>query len=254
MRLSGKQAPLSRLRKLLFDEYDAHYLRLNSLKSDSLNEVSYQERMPDYEATYGHIVSGLPQGSKILDVGCGIGFLLFWLQQSRPERFELVGVDISQPQITLAKKHLPGTVTLLNQKATDFLSRNPASFSAVFCTDVLEHIETDDEMLEFLERVRNSLLPSGLFICQVPNMANVIGAYARYIDLTHVRGFTDISLLQLLECAGFRECQIVRRKAADAPQWLRLRAENSLHRVIYRICGVGNEEHFGRNLIGVGKA
>jgi 2-polyprenyl-3-methyl-5-hydroxy-6-metoxy-1,4-benzoquinol methylase len=254
MRPSGKQVPLNRLRKLLFDEYEAHYLRLNALTSDSLNEVSYQERMPDYEASYGRIVSGLPQGSRILDAGCGIGFLLFWLQQSRPEHFELVGVDISKPQITLAKKHLPETVTLLHEKAADFLGRNPRSFSAVFCTDVLEHIETDDEMLEFLECVRNSLLPSGLFICQVPNMANVIGAYARYIDLTHVRGFTDISLLQLLECAGFRECQIVRRKAADATQWFRLLVENSLHRVVYRICGVGNEEHFSRNLIGVGKA
>jgi 2-polyprenyl-3-methyl-5-hydroxy-6-metoxy-1,4-benzoquinol methylase len=245
---------LNRLRKLLFDDYDAHYLRLNTLKSGSLNEARYQERIPDYEASYGHIVSRLPHGSKILDIGCGIGFLLFWLQQSRPERFDLVGVDISKPQIALAKRHLPETVTLLNEKAADFLARNPRSFSAVFCTDVLEHIETDDEMLEFLERARNCLLPSGLFVCQVPNMSNLTSAHVRYVDLTHARGFTDFSLLQLLECAGFSESEIVRRKAADMSQLLRMVIENSIHRVIYRICGVGNEEHFSRNLIGVGKA
>ena len=245
---------MSRLRKLLFENYDAHYLRGNVLKNDSLHEGRYQEHMPDYEASYGGIIADVPKGSRILDLGCGIGFLLFWLQKSRPDRFELVGVDISAPQINLAKSHIPETVTLLHEEATDFLARNPQSFSAIFCTDVLEHVQTDDEMLDFLELVKRSLLPSGLFICQVPNMSNLASAHVRYIDLTHARGFTDFSLLQLLECVGFRECQIVRRKAADASQWLRLLVEYSVHRVIYKICGVGNEEHFSKNLIGIGKA
>ena len=224
------------------------------LRSDSLSAARYRERMPDYEASYGRIIAKMPEGSRILDIGCGIGFLLFWLQTSRPGRFELVGVDISEPQINLAKSHLPETISLLHEGGADFLAKNPRSFSAVFCTDLLEHIETDDEMLEFLECVKNSLLPSGLFICQVPNMSNLISAHVRYIDLTHVRGFTDFSLLQLLECVGFRECQIVRRKAADASQWLRLHFENSIHYMIYRVCGVGNEKHFTKNLVGMGKA
>jgi 2-polyprenyl-3-methyl-5-hydroxy-6-metoxy-1,4-benzoquinol methylase len=244
---------LNRLRKLLFDSYDAHYLRGNVLKSDSLNAASYQQRMPDYEASYGHIIAELANGSRVLDIGCGIGFLLFWLQKSRPDRFDLTGVDISGPQIALAKKHLPENVILIREHASDFLARNPQSFSAVFCTDVLEHVETDDEMLDFLELVKSSLLPSGLFICQVPNMSNLTSAHVRYIDLTHTRGFTDFSLLQLLESVGFRECHIVRQRAVDTSQWLRLLIESSLHRMLYKICGVGNEEHFSRNLIGVGK-
>ncbi len=205
---------MNRLRKLLFESYDAHYLRGNVLKSDSLNEVPTRNVCQITKPVMGVLLQSLPKGSRVLDIGCGIGFLLFWLQKSRPDRFELVGVDISEPQIALAKKHLPETVTLLREHATDFLARNPRSFSAVFCTDVLEHVETDDEMLEFLELVRSSLLPSGLFICQVPNMSNLASAHVRYIDLTHARGFTDFSLLQLLECAGFRECQIVRRKGS----------------------------------------
>jgi len=159
--VARKQGPLSRLRKLLFKNYDAHYLRGNVLNSDSLHVDRYREHMPDYEAGYGRIIADVPKGSRVLDIGCGIGFLLFWLQKSRPDRFELVGVDISAPQINLAKRHLPGTVTLLHEDATDFLARNPEPFSAIFCTDVLEHVESDDEMLDFLELVKRSLLPSG---------------------------------------------------------------------------------------------
>jgi SAM-dependent methyltransferase len=223
------------------------------LTSASLSTAAYEEHVPDYEASYGCVASELAKGSRVLDLGCGIGFLLFWLESVRPGLFHLTGVDVSEPQLALAQKYLPSAVALVRKDAAAFLEGNPQSFNAVFCTDVLEHIETEDELLQLLELVKNSLLPGGLFICQVPNMANLTGAHSRYIDLTHQRGFTDLSLLQLLECADFRECRIVTRKAADATQWIRMSVEHLLHRAIYRICGVGNERHFGRNLIATGK-
>lgn len=210
--------------------------------------------MPDYEASYRRIVSGLPKGSSAVDLGCGIGLLLFWLHHSRPGFLQLAGVDISEAQLARARKYLPKSIALVQEEAATFLRRNLRSFAAVFCTDILEHVETDDELLELLELARGSLLPGGLMICQVPNMANLGGTRSRYIDLTHSRGFTSSSLLQLLECAGFRESQIVKREAADTTQWLRTCVENIVHRAIYRICGVGDEQHFARNLIGTGKA
>lgn len=245
---------MSTLRGRLFERYDAHYLHLNVLTSASLSAAAYEEHVPEYEASYGRMVSELAKGSRVLDLGCGIGFLLFWLESMSPGLFQLTGVDVSESQLALAQKYLPPAVALVREDAATFLERSTQSFNAVFCTDVLEHIETEDELLRLLELVKNSLLPGGLFMCQVPNMANLTSTHSRYIDLTHRRGFTDLSLLQLLECADFRECRIVKRKAADTTQWIRMSVEHLLHRVIYRICGVGNERHFGRNLIGTGKA
>jgi 2-polyprenyl-3-methyl-5-hydroxy-6-metoxy-1,4-benzoquinol methylase len=242
----GIGVPLNKLRERLFERYDTHYLRGNS--------TDYQRYMPDYEACYGRVVAELPKGSRLLDLGCGIGFLLFWLERSRPGLFQLAGVDMSEPQLTLAKENLPAVVTLVREEATMFLERNPNQFAAVFCTHMLEHIETDDELLRLLELAKTSLVPGGLFICEVPNMANLTGVHSRYIDLTHTRGFTELSLLQLLECVSFRECQIMNRKAADASQWVRMSIENLIHRAIYRICGVGNERHFCVTIIGIGKA
>jgi 2-polyprenyl-3-methyl-5-hydroxy-6-metoxy-1,4-benzoquinol methylase len=242
------------LRKRLFEGYHAHYLRVNASDGVSLNEADYQQHVPEYEAGYGGLVSKLPKGSRLLDIGCGVGFLLFWLERTRPGIFQLTGVDISESQLALAKRHLPNVITLVSDEAASFLERNAQSFDVIFCTDLLEHVETDDELLGLVELVKGSLVPGGLLICHVPNMANLTSVHLRYIDLTHTRGFTELSLLQFLECAGFRECRILSRRAADSGQWLRMVVENTLHRAIYRICGVGNERHFQRSLIGIGKA
>jgi 2-polyprenyl-3-methyl-5-hydroxy-6-metoxy-1,4-benzoquinol methylase len=245
---------LSTLRRKLFERYDEHYLRGNALTNASLSTTTYEKHVPDYEASYGTIVSEIAKGSRVLDLGCGIGFLLFWLESTRADLFQLTGVDVSEPQLALARKYLPSAVSLVREDAATFLEGSAESFNAVFCTDLLEHIETEDELLHLLELAKSSLLPGGVFVCQVPNMANLTSAHLRYIDLTHRRGFTDLSLMQLLECVGFRECQIVRRKAADTTQWIRMSVEHMLHRLIYKICGVGDERNFGRILIGKGKA
>jgi 2-polyprenyl-3-methyl-5-hydroxy-6-metoxy-1,4-benzoquinol methylase len=245
---------LSKLREKLFERYDTQYLRANALAEGRLTPLDYQNHMPDYEACYARVVSGLPKGSRILDAGCGIGFLLYWLERREPGFFQLTGVDISEPQLALAKKHLPDGVILAHENASKFLERNAHTFAAIFCTDMLEHIETDDELLHLMELAKQSLISGGLVISQVPNMANLTSMHSRYMDLTHSRGFTDLSLLQLLECAGFQDCQIVKRKAADSTQGIRIFMENLVHLAIYRICGAGDERHFQRNLIGVGKA
>jgi 2-polyprenyl-3-methyl-5-hydroxy-6-metoxy-1,4-benzoquinol methylase len=245
---------MNKLRQTLYESYDAHFLRAKILPGNSLSAADYRQHLSDYETCYGDIVSELPNGSRLLDLGCGTGFLLFWLAHNRPGFFQVTGVDFCEGQLALARKHLPADVALVREEATAFLERNASSFAAVFCTHMLEHIETDDELLRLLELVKSSLVPGGLFICEVPNMANLTSMQIRYIDLTHSRGFTSLSLLQLLESVRFRECEIVKRKAADTSQWVRMSVETLVHRVVYRICGAGDERHFHRILIGMGKA
>lgn len=244
---------MSKLRKRLFEQYDQHYLRGNVLQKDKVDSAVYESHVADYECEYGSALRQAPQNAPIVDLGCGMGLLLYWLHRTRSGQFSFVGVEHSEAQLNFARKNIPAGVKFFEEDGAAYLRKNPGRFSAVFCTDVLEHVEGDDELLELLELSRAALLPGGLFICRVPNMANLAGSHLRYIDMTHCRGFTTASLIQLLEGVGFSKVWIQRRESADPSQWLRMRIEHWLHWMVFRICGVGNEKHFGRTIVGVGQ-
>lgn len=245
---------MSRLRQRLFETYDAHYLRGNALLKETLSDEAYRSRMREFEAGFGSIVAKLHPGSEVLDIGCGAGFFLYWLAVTRGDQYRLTGIDISEPMLEIGRRFLPESIRLVIQDTLAFLTSNVGRFGGIFCTDVLEHIEGEDSLLKLVEASRAALVPGGWFTCRVPNMANLVSPQLRYIDLTHKRGFTTLSLLQLLECGGLSDCRIIKRKPADVGQALRLSVEHLLHRIVYRVCGVGNERHFTRVLVAAGRA
>lgn len=244
---------MSRLRQKLFEQYDTHYLRGNVLRKDTVDAAEYARHMANYECEFASVLERAPKNAPIVDIGCGMGFLLYWLSRTRAQQFSFVGVDLSEAQLAFARKHLAAGVEIVNAAAAEYLREHPRRFAAIFCTDVLEHLEDDDELLEVLERAREALLPGGLLVCRVPNMANLTAANIRYIDMTHTRGFTSNSIVQLLEAVGFSKVWIQPRRAEDASQWLRLRIEYWLHRIVFRICGNNTQRHFTRTITAIGQ-
>jgi len=139
--------------------------------------------------------------SRILDIGCGHGALLYFLRQEGYHK--LRGTDASKEQVDLSR-HLgiPG-VELGN--AGDFV-RACATESAdvVILFDVLEHL-TRQEAFDLLADVRRILSPTGLCIGHVPNAGAIFGALVRYGDLTHEQAFTPSSVRQMFGALGFGE-------------------------------------------------
>jgi len=237
---------MGRLNDTLIDQYSRHYAR-GSITFDDPRGTA--EVLREHETQFGDIVRGLPPGSEVADLGCGIGMMLSWLATIpglRP-----VGVDGSAAQIQIASKNLPSTVDLHCMELEPFVRAHAARFGAIFMMRILEHIPGDDNLLSLMEAVREALVPGGLVVCCVPNAASLVGGYMRYIDLTHFRSFTTFSLLQLLETAGLQNCQIRPRRATDLPQAVRMWVEHWTHRGIYRLCG-HSERHFAKDLMGVG--
>jgi 2-polyprenyl-3-methyl-5-hydroxy-6-metoxy-1,4-benzoquinol methylase len=234
------------LRQKLIRDYASHYARHN----DGLGPVAQAANARAHlDASYGDIVASLAPGSEVLDLGCGSGYLLAWL--STHGHLRVAGVDTSESQIAAAANDLPG-VHVECGDGIRFLRRHPGRFAAIFCLDVLEHIP-DDQLLDWLTATHDALMPGGLFICKVPNAANLTAAQLRYIDLTHVRSFTGSSLQQLLEAADFVHCRMMPVRAGRVLGSIRGTVEWLVHKALYRLCGNGRERIFTLTLIGVGE-
>ena len=202
-----------------------------------------------HQRTFGPVLDGVKKGARVLDVGCGVGFLLNWL--SRQPGIVAVGTDASPTQLEIARRNLP-TVDFTCADGLDYLRSNPDSFDGIFCTDVLEHIPGTDLCIEWVQAARAALRPDGFFVCRGPNGANLTAGYSRYIDLTHERIFTEVSILQLLEAGGLKDTRVLPIQTGSFSGGMRQAIETLLHRLIFRICGQGKVRHFTYNVCAVG--
>jgi SAM-dependent methyltransferase len=99
----------------------------------------------------------------LLDVGCAYGFLLARFNDGR----DLAGCDVSALAIQEASRRLPrARFAVLNPGGP--LPYPDASFGAVLCTDVLEHIAPDGQGRLLSESAR-VLAPGGRFCMTGPN-------------------------------------------------------------------------------------
>lgn len=235
-----------KLRDQLIENYADHYTRVNDHIDPRRLAPSRARHM---KLMYHEFVSRLPQGSRVLDLGCGSGMLVSWL--SAYPNLEPEGVDESVSQIRVARQALPNT-RIACRDGLQFLREHPETFHGIFCTDVLEHIPGKDRCFEWVASARAALVPGGFFLCRMPNAASLLGSYSRYRDLTHECSFTSTSVLQLLESAGLDNCRIVPIRVASLGGRARQSVEAAVHRIAFRICGEVMEDTFTTNVCGVG--
>jgi predicted TPR repeat methyltransferase len=132
-----------------------------------------------------------------LDLGCGQGGLSAVLRsRGYPNSF---GVDISPEQVAVA--HSLGRDYVTQGSVVDYLA-DASSWDVVTAFDFFEHLE-HSEVLPTLEAVRGALNPSGLLVARVPNAAGPLFGRYQYGDFTHRAAYTQRSLQQLANAAGF---------------------------------------------------
>jgi ubiquinone/menaquinone biosynthesis C-methylase UbiE len=160
--------------------------------------------------------TGGPGAMTILDAGCGDGINLRGLRLAASRcgfAMTLVGVDYNRLRLARAQRVDEGA--RLQQSSLYQLPFTGASFDAVLCNHVLEHVPDLTAAIAELYRV---LRPGGLLIVGVPNEGCLM-AQARnrvvqpWIGRTtdHVHFFTSQSIAQALERQGF----VVRRIARE---------------------------------------
>jgi SAM-dependent methyltransferase len=100
----------------------------------------------------------LPAGSKVLDLGCGAGVPI---AQRLAERFEVTGIDISERQIELARRIVPGATFIHGDMATQAF---PAGrFDAVVAFFSIFHLPREEHG-EVYGRIASWLRPGGYLV------------------------------------------------------------------------------------------
>lgn len=135
-----------------------------------------------------------PARARVLEIGCGTGFVLSTLRAER--RFDLVGAEQHLSGLVYAKQRLPDVEFVqLNARSLPYRSE----FHAIGAFDVLEHIEEDEEVMA---NVHSALLPGGLFFITVPQHAWLWSAADEHAH--HKRRYSRAELTAKLQRAGFR--------------------------------------------------
>lgn len=119
-------------------EYARYYTSIRSISRDRDTDLNAQ-----CIAAIEAVLSGMTRG-RVLDAGCGNGFLARLLQQRYP-MLDIVSFDIAKPEADL-----PGVFCC---GALDALPFQSAAFDLVICSHTLEHCLNAGDVLEELKRV-----------------------------------------------------------------------------------------------------
>jgi len=140
-------------------------------------------------------------GAQIVDLGCGDGMLLHFLDQAGYAN--TLGIDGSVEQV--ARAHALGVTQVRLGDISRYLDETPdASVDVVLLMDVLEHM-TREDLFRVLDGALRILRRGGVCLAHLPNAEGIHGMRIRYGDFTHEQAFTAQSARQVLRTVGFRD-------------------------------------------------
>jgi SAM-dependent methyltransferase len=100
----------------------------------------------------------LPGGARVLDLGCGAGVPWTRLLATR---FDVVGVDVSEAQVRLARQNVPEATFVVGDMST--LEYAPGSFDGVTAFYCVSHLPRYSHA-DLFRRIAAWLEPGGLFL------------------------------------------------------------------------------------------
>jgi 2-polyprenyl-3-methyl-5-hydroxy-6-metoxy-1,4-benzoquinol methylase len=185
------------LRERIYDSYQ------RTTASCGLSEMPLGELHSQMRRRWRHV---LPDDHSLptVDLGCGKGEFVLFLQS---EGFAAVeGVDVSLEQVQLARSL--GARNVVHGSALEYIAGQSERYGLVTAFNLLEHFDRV-EILNLMDGVVAALRPEGRFIAMVPNSKGLFGAQVRFADLTHEMSFTPRSVMQLCEVVGLRLIDIL---------------------------------------------
>src|SRR6202022_1335796 len=172
-----------------------------------LDPLRYDGHVVDSDEVAGIVITMIPRGARVLEVGCGTGSLSRIVADKCGA--EVVGVE---PDSQRAERASARGLEVHTGYLSPELIQQIGLFDVVLLADVLEHVPNPQTMLLLSRR---ALKPGGAVVMSVPNVAHwsvradlVRGRfhYQRFgiMDATHLRWFTLDTLKALITSSGFK--------------------------------------------------
>jgi cyclopropane fatty-acyl-phospholipid synthase-like methyltransferase len=141
------------------------------------------------KALWAHEHFQLPQGSKILDLGCGDGMLDVWLSRMG---FDVTAVDRNSNVLEIAK-------TTDDTKRVKFISADlkninfeAASFDAVMFIESIGLMSKEDE-LHLFKSIHSWLKPDGKLLLDCPEIVELKNSWTREFPMGTARGVSGFN-------------------------------------------------------------
>lgn len=158
----------------------------------------YWERLREPDALVARDIAlarTVRRTAPLVDVGCGNGG---FVRACVAAGIDAVGIEAFGASARVARR----AGTEVARAAGEHLPVGTGALDIVRLKEVLEHVQAP---LDLATEMRRVLRPGGTFIAYVPTQWSQLYPFPAnfYDDYTHVRAFSRVGLLRLLEDAGF---------------------------------------------------
>lgn len=178
------------------------YERYHRYARDIKNHSNPLEYLAQTEEAYWGVKESLKQlvrdkaSTTILEIGSGLGYLTFALNQAN---YNVLGLDISPTAVNQAINNFGDHYLCTN--LFDYALTHPATFDIVILTEVIEHVENP---LAFFAAIHQLLKPGGHAIITTPNKSFYFKEIIWSTDLppVHFWWFSEDSMIQLAKKTG----------------------------------------------------
>jgi 2-polyprenyl-3-methyl-5-hydroxy-6-metoxy-1,4-benzoquinol methylase len=183
------------------------------------------------------------RNSRILDLGCGAGHLLYFLRECGFTNIQ--GVDVCAGAVAKAQRM---GLSVENADISSFLETDEYKFDCITGADIIDHF-TQDQVCELLRLIRLRLNPGGTVIFQTINGESPWCQSYFAGDPTHETLFTPRSLKSLLGLQGFSE--FVVREVVPPPEPIKHMPRHYAWKVLRLVYATWNFIETGTGISGV---
>lgn len=153
----------------------------------------------------------VPDGSRVLEVGCATGFMGSYLMKKK--KCYVVGVELRREEGLIAKRVLDSVIIGdIEEKKTIESIKKTGKFDVVFASALIEHLS---DPWKVLKEWRTLLKKEGSIVITTSNIAHwsirkdILQGKFDYkdygiLDNTHLRFFTSDTFRKLIEDCGYK--------------------------------------------------